>query len=690
MPTSIKSFPLNKAQLKAVNTLNGPVLVVAGAGTGKTRIIEYRVLNLILHNVNPDKVLLLTFTRKAAREMLSRAAAHDIRCKKVEGGTFHSFAYKIIQKYHKKLGFTDFFSFIDESDAEQALALLSEKLGFRDKKERFPKKQTLRTILSMSFNRSEKIADILHKDYPQFLQIYREIEELKDSYIKYKLQRSLIDYDDMLLYLKILLENEKIREKLSLKYQYIMVDEFQDTNKLQGEIVYLLGRAHGNVLAVGDDTQSIYSFRGAYYKNMFDFPKYFPKVKIIKLEENYRSTQPILDLANAIIEEEKHKYTKVLHTAKEGREKPKFLFFRDATAEAGWIAGRIKQFYDQGVSLHKIGVLYRSNHLSLPLQIELAKLNIPFIVYGGIRFIETAHVKDVLAFLRILYNHKDELAWHRILSLLEGIGVRTTEKIITELFRKPDLDANLSNFKSKKFYRKLIQLIVLVRKLRRRNKNVSVVLEDTLYFYYPLMKEKFDDYLRREDDLRALVGMSQDYKNLREFLVDFVVLDAPKRSVGEVIPSRKDEHPAVLSTIHSAKGLEWENVFIVGLSDGSLPVTYALDDEEAIEEECRLLYVAITRAKRHLYLSIPACFSSAGRAGTVRHDNAYDGILTFNRICRFLNVSSVLSKLDMNLSRFLSESPYAGEQDEDIIYDDIGDIPYHTKSSLYKRILKSF
>lgn len=666
-------FPLNKAQLDAVNTLEGPVLVVAGAGTGKTRVIEYRVLNLIQHNVEPERILLLTFTRKSARQMLDRASRHNIKCQRVDGGTFHSFAYRLIQRYHKKLGFTEIFSFIDEGDSEEALGILLTQLGFREKKERFPKKDTLRAILSMSFNRSEKIVDIIQKEYPQFLEVYRDIEELKDAYIKYKLERRLIDYDDMLLYLKILLEDEGIREELSKKYLYIMVDEFQDTNKIQGEIVYLLGKAHGNILAVGDDTQSIYSFRGAYYKNMFDFPKRFPKTKIIKLEENYRSYQPILDLANAIIEEEAHKYTKVLHAVREGGEKPKLLFFKESYDEAGWVARKIRELYNEGAALNKISVLYRSNHLSLPLQMELAKLNIPFVVYGGIRFVETAHVKDILAFLRITHNFRDELSWHRILSLLEGVGPKTAEKIVNELARGQGVISEMVDFKQKKFFGELLRLLNLIKSLR--DKDVSEMLDKALDFYYPLMKDKFDDYQKRADDLKALLEVSAEYSNLSEFLADFVALEPPQRSVSEINPASKhDELPLVLSTIHSAKGLEWDTVFVIALSDGCLPVTYALDDDEAIEEECRLLYVAVTRAKNNLYLSM--------------HNQGFNsGISTFNKPSRFLNTQTVLAKIDSDFSRILPENDWRDEPSEDS--HDIDGKPYHTKSSLYRR-LRSF
>ncbi len=666
--SNINSPSLNEAQALAVNALEGPVLVVAGAGTGKTRVIEYRVFNLINHGVDPKSILLLTFTRKSAREMIDRASRHDAKCKDVDGGTFHSFAYRIIQRYHKKLGFADNFSFIDEQDAEEAISLLSERLGFKNKEKRFPKKDTLRTIISMSFNRTEKISDILDRDYSQFLEFYSEIENLRDEYVKYKIARNLIDYDDMLLYLKVLLEDSEIREKLNRRYKYIMVDEFQDTNKIQGEIIYLLGKENKNILAVGDDTQSIYSFRGAYYKNMFDFPKRFPKTKIIKLERNYRSTQPILDLANSIIEEEKEKYTKVLKSVRGGSILPKMLFFKDMYREASFVASEIKNIYDERGDQNRTGVLYRSNHLSLPLQVELAKLNIPFVVYGGIRFVDTAHVKDTLAFLRVIQNVKDELSWHRVLKLFTGIGGVTAGKISAKLIN--DIDSDISNFKTKKFYKYILWFIGFVKKADAQKETVSAMLSDVVDFYSQFVREKFDDYPKRTDDLKILIQISAGYKCLSDFLADFVALDSPQRSIADITSRTKDEAGVVLSTVHSAKGLEWNNVFIIALSDGSLPVSYVLEDDEGLEEECRLLYVAITRAKTNLYL-------------TMHNESRNNGMYAFNKLCRFLNIKSVLKKIDVN-HNFEEEDSFDYNQDRQ------SSNPFYTKSSLYRKIKDNF
>ena len=631
---------LNPSQCEVVETIDGPLLVVAGAGTGKTRVIEYRVLNLILEGIKPSSILLLTFTRKAAREMIDRASRHNKLCQQVEGGTFHSFAYKIIKRYRKFLGFKNNISFMDEADGADALHLLATKLGFWDKKLRFPKKSTLRNIISSSINRSQNIKSILEKDYPHFLDLKNDIEKLHKAYIDYKVNHSVIDYDDMLLYLKFLLENDEILKKISSMFSYVMVDEFQDTNKLQADIVFLLGKYHQNIMVVGDDTQSIYSFRGAYYKNMFDFPKRFTNCKILKLERNYRSTQPVLDVANAIIEGEKENYTKVLFTVKKEGTIPELSFFKDAYKEADFIASKIKKLYDQEMELSSIGVLYRSNHTSLPLQLALSRLDIPFIVYGGIRFIETAHVKDILSFMKVLLNRRDELAWNRVLMLLEGIGPRTAEKIFQHIINNHSLEKALGDFLGdKKISGDLNRLLKLFQKTDNKQLDIPDQLRLIKDFYLPIMKKKFDDHHLRNEDLRALIQISSEYNTIEEFLVDFVALESPERSMVSMAQRNVDEQPVVLSTIHSAKGLEWEAVFIISLIDGSLPVSYSLEDEESIEEERRLLYVAVTRAKSKLFLSM----HNQGQEG---------GIFSFNRLSRFINEKKVLDKLYIDYKKF--------------------------------------
>lgn len=647
---------LNPSQLDAVTTIKGPVLVVAGAGTGKTRVIEYRCLYMIGQGILPQEILLLTFTRKSAREMLSRASLHDPQCRKIEGGTFHSFAYRVIKKYKKALGLGDNISFIDASDGSDALYLLAAKLGFLEDKTRFPKKDTLRTVLSMSLNRNQTIADILARDYPHFSHLVSQIEDLRREYTQYKIQHNLIDYDDMLIYLKLLLEDKQINVRVSSQFKYIMVDEFQDTNKIQADIIFSLCGQHQNCMAVGDDTQSIYSFRGAYYKNMFDFPSKFDDAKIIKLEYNYRSTQAILDVANAIIEGEQRKYSKVLFSMSQGSKKPSLCFFKDAHAEADWIADKIALLRKEGADLNSIGVLYRSNFLSLPVQLALSKLNIPFVVYGGIKFIETAHIKDVLAFLKVHHNPKDELSLARVLMLLDGIGPKTAEKIkdLITNGQAEDMDHRLKEaVKNILIRQELKRLIELLRDLKGI-KEIREKIRRVIDFYTPILKRKFDDYPVRQDDLKAFMEISASYVLLEQFLVDFVTIEPPERSVVDAGARQEDEKPVVLSTVHSAKGLEWDFVFVLALVDGSFPVSYAFNDTESIEEERRLLYVAVTRAKKDLFLTM----HNEGRQG---------GISTFNRLSRFINEVKVLKRLETDYSWFEEEELDLDDLDDMII-----------------------
>jgi DNA helicase-2/ATP-dependent DNA helicase PcrA len=607
---------------------------VAGAGTGKTRVIEYRCLYMIHKGIPPENILLLTFTRKAAREMLGRASLHEAQCRKIEGGTFHSFAYRIIKKYKQVIGLSGNISFIDEADSADALHLLASRSGYLEDKLRFPKKDTLRSILSMSINRNQSLHEVLSRDYPHFLTLAAKLGDLQKMYAEYKISRNMVDYDDMLIYLKFLLNDPEVNKNVSAQFRYCMVDEFQDTNKIQADIIYLLARDHHNCMAVGDDTQSIYSFRGAYYKNMFNFPKIFPDTKIVKLEYNYRSTQPILDVANAVIEGEKQKYSKVLFTTCAGDEMPTLSYFKDPFTEAERVAAKIKDYHDEGVSLNKIGVLYRSNYLSLPVQMALSKLNIPFAVYGGMKFIETAHIKDVLSFLKVHHNPHDEIALARVLMLLEGIGPKTAEKV-KEILAKKDkagtaefLNTTIKSPSVRKGLSRLVELFSSLDEAEELERKIKKVI----HFYNPILKQKFDDYPVRQDDLKAFEEIAGTYTSLEQFLVDFITLEPPERSVKELKGKKEDEHPVTLSTIHSAKGLEWEVVFIIALVDGGLPVSYALNDEESIEEERRLLYVAVTRAKKNLHLSM----HNEGRNG---------GVSCFNRLSRFISEPRVMDKL---------------------------------------------
>ncbi len=629
---------LNPSQFAAVITTDGPVLVIAGAGSGKTRVIEYRVLYLVENKVSPGSILLLTFTRSAAREMISRASRHDPRCKDVEGGTFHSFAYRQLKRYAKRIGFSESFSLLDEGDAGEAVHRCSVKLGFFEKERRLPKKETLRAIISMSINKGTSVGEVLKKDYPHFLEFSADLERLRREYAAYKIAKNYLDYDDLLVYLRLLLEKEEIRDRLSRKYKYIMVDEYQDTNRLQGDIAYLLSEDRRNIMAVGDDAQSIYGFRGASHENIMEFPKRFAECAIIKLEENYRSTQAILDVANAVLENMKNKYSKCLVSArKQAGEKPELLFFKDSHEEAEWIAHTIKTQRDEGVPLAHQAVLFRSQYLSIPLQAELSRRNIPFEVFGGLKFYETAHVKDVMSHLKIVANPKDELAWNRVLTMIDGIGPRTAEHICGEILASASLsevlDAVLRKHTSGHRYSGgLTRLSSLIKGIHKEGFPVGEQFGLVLDYYMPLLKDRFDDWHLRLNDLETLRQVAARYASLEELLEDFTI-EPPERGVWRVEPSTPyEEKPLTLSTIHSAKGLEWECVFLMGLMDGVLPVAFSLDHEDEMEEEQRLFYVGVTRAKTRLVMSL-------------HHEGFRGGITQFNKMSRFVDVPNVLSKL---------------------------------------------
>ncbi|MBI3991199.1 MAG: ATP-dependent helicase [Candidatus Omnitrophica bacterium] len=623
---------LNSSQWTAVNTINGPLLVIAGAGSGKTRVIEYRVLNLVQNDINPSSILLLTFTRRAAHEMLSRAASHDSRCSTVEGGTFHSFGYNTLRKYAKETGISNSFTVIDTGDSEEAIHRCCANLGFLERDKRFPKKGTLQSIISASVNKNLSITDSLGRGYPHFLEYASDIESIGKEYAKYKLSKDYMDYDDLLVYLKKLLENKDMRERISERFKFIMVDEYQDTNKLQGDIAYLLAERHKNVMAVGDDAQSIYGFRGATHENIMDFPKRFQGCKIIKLEENYRSTQPILNVANSVLGNMRNKYSKCLVSVKKHTgDKPQLLFFKNASEESEWVVSKIIDLVAGGTHINRIGVLFRSGYISIPIQAELSRRKIPYQVFGGFKFYELAHVKDLMAHLKVIANPKDELAWHRALTLIEGIGPKTSDTIIKEILSHSSFNDKYT--KGHKFSSALEKLKSVLNIASEENISVEDKFEVILDYYKPLLTNKFDDWHLRRNDLDTLRTVSAKYDSISDLLSDFAI-DPPDRNMRIDTLAPETEKPLTLSTIHSAKGLEWDAVFFIGIIDGVLPVSFSFNspDADAVEEEHRLFYVGVTRAKNHLFLL--SHMESNGR------NKEY-----FNRVSRFVDSPSVISKL---------------------------------------------
>lgn len=595
---------LNEKQLETVMFNDGALLVIAGAGSGKTKTLTYRVARLIEDGTPPNNILLLTFTKKAAHEMLSRASmVLDERCEKVAGGTFHSFANIILRKYASALKLKNNFTIMDRSDCEDIINHITAQM-FPKKEKRFPKKSTILDMYSKSVNKVIPVKKVIEEEFPQFEHCEDKIIEIHKNYVAYKRENSILDYDDLLVYLKILLENnDALRQKISGEYKYIMVDEYQDTNTLQADIVKLLASVHGNIMAVGDDAQSIYSFRGANYKNIFDFPKLFKDTKIIKLEQNYRSTQNILKLTNLIIGRAKEKYDKQLFSQIESPVKPALICAKNTQMEADFICQRILELLDEDVSLSDICVLARNARMSYSLEIELSKRAIPFRKFGGPKFMETAHIKDVLSHLRVLVNPDDVISMTRILLLLRGIGNAAVNNILPVIKGNfaPDIKFLPPN--------KLTNLSPLLKVLNKERSQIatkkpSEIMEEIIRYYRPILRDKYDDFNKREKDLEHLQYLSTQYKNLEDFLSD-MALDPPDASVEGMYKRNIDDEALTISTIHSAKGLEWDSVFIIGAVDGRFPSAYSFNSEEEMDEELRLMYVATTRAKNNLYISYP-------------------------------------------------------------------------------------
>jgi len=606
---------LNPAQREAVESIEGPVLVIAGAGSGKTRTLTTRLAYLVSQGIPAERILLLTFTRKAAREMITRAEALvGNSCGKVQGGTFHSLCHYMLRQYGYLLGFSPNFTVLDRGDSEDLLNLLKNSLGFPGAKRHAPKKETLASILSKIKNQGKTLEEIINAEYPNFVDLIPQIERLFNEYELYKREHQLMDYDDLLInWLTILKDYPQVREEVGRRYNYIMVDEYQDTNLLQGEIVVYMASSHRNVMAVGDDSQSIYGFRGANYRNIFDFPKHFSEARIIKLEQNYRSTQPILDLANAVIEGSKIKYTKVLFTEK--KEGPKPILFRAKDDHAGseFVADEVLRLTnEEGVPLSQIAVLMRAAFHSYDLELELTKRGIPFVKYGGLKLLESAHIKDVVSILRILVNPYDFLSWNRVLLLLEGVGPRSAERIVN-LLKTSDLESAIFNIKRQFSQPELQKLLHLFQELMGKRLPPLETLSQVLSFYEPIFERAyFEDAHRRERDLESLIALSEKYETLEEFLTDLVL--EPIYS-SEVEGERKEEI-LTLSTIHSAKGLEWHTVFVLSVIEGRFPSSYSILNPEELEEERRLFYVAVTRAKERLYLIAPLTIYVPGEGRT--------------------------------------------------------------------------
>ena len=619
---------LNESQYEAVNFDQGPLLVIAGAGSGKTRTLTYRVARLVEAGVLPSAILLLTFTRKASQEMLQRASnLLDVRCENVAGGTFHSFANTILRRYATHLGYNQSFTIIDRADMENLVATLKKEMGLGEKDRSFPKKGTMASLFSRSVNKVTALEDIIYDDYPHFSTHMDALSQLYTAYTLHKSRHNLMDYDDLLiLFHRLLKEFPDIRQQIASQFEYVMVDEYQDTNQIQADIIYLLAGERSNVMVVGDDSQSIYAFRGAEIENILSFPDRFSGTTIIRLEENYRSVQPILHLTNQIIDQAAYKYTKTLFSRKKGGSCPRLIRTPDENSQSRFIIDHIRDLSLQGIRLNRIAVLFRAGFHSFDLEIELGREGIPFVKVGGFKFMDSAHIKDVLAHLKVIHNPDDSISWYRILLLLEKIGPKGAARLFTDLKETGAGHRVLKLLKLKPVLARSVErLKSLFAALSPESMPIALLGELIVEYYLPILRNRFDDHPRRKRDLEQLLTIMERYSDLEAFLTDMAI-EPPSTSIEGTFSAGdpSSESRLTLSTIHSAKGLEWHTVFIIWTLDGRFPAMRSLHKEDEVEEELRLMYVAATRAEDNLYFICP------GQA----YDRATGLIL--NRPSRFL------------------------------------------------------
>ena len=623
---------LNEEQLRAVTAPPGPALVVAGAGSGKTRVITYRVAYLLEQGVAPARILLATFTNRAAREMLRRVEGltGGGQARRVWGGTFHRIANLILRRHAASLGYESNYSILDSEDAKDFLASCIEEAGIDTKSKRFPKAEVLLDIISFANNTDQPIPDVVVRRYPYFEPLTAPIKLVDRLFTERKRERNVMDYDDLLLnWKRLLLEKKEISDLYADQFQHILVDEYQDTNKLQADIIDLLAVKHRNVMVVGDDAQSIFAWRGAEFTNIYEFPARYPDATIYKLETNYRSTPEILDLANVSIAGNRRQFPKVLQAARPSVGLPPALVpCRDTDQQAEFIASRILDLRDEGVALEDIGVLYRSHYHSLELQLELTRRGIPYRVRSGVRFFEQAHLKDVISYLRVIVNPRDELAWKRILRLVPQVGPATANKIWDTLAYAPD---PLALVKREDFrhapkrgdgwqgWRNFVQLLEdLTAEETRRSpaRQIEIVLARG---YATHLENTYENAEARLEDVQQLIRFAARYESTEDFLSELALIatesaQAPQAIAAEdVVMGGEEDEMLTLTSVHQAKGLEWRAVFLIWAADGKFPSPRSLRDPEGEEEERRLWYVSLTRAQEQLYVTYPLMVTDYSR-----------------------------------------------------------------------------
>ncbi len=633
---------LNAQQRQAACHGNTPLLIVAGAGTGKTMTLAHRVAYLIASGVDPRRILLLTFTRRAAAEMLRRVDAiltqmrnkgreSHVSSRKIWGGTFHAMASRLLRRHGKLIGLEPQFSILDRSDAEDLIDVVRTELQLPKTVTRFPLKGTCLAIYSRCMNSQQKLEKVLQTAFPWCRDHAVPLTRLFEEYVDRKEQRLCLDYDDLLLFWNSLVANPSARSVIQENFDCVLVDEYQDTNVLQSEILRNLCPDGKGLTVVGDDAQSIYSFRAATVRNILDFPKQYQGTTIVTLDENYRSTQPILDATNSVIALAAERHTKNLWSSRETGRRPTIVSCLDEDYQSEFIIEQILAHREKGITLQQQAVLFRASHHSLALEVELARRNIPFHKYGGLKFIEAAHIKDLIAFLRLAENPRDLVSTTRVLMLLPGIG-RKRAKHLSDLLMQASWNFDAWNdftppAASSECWREFVSLIKTLASRTSKHHELPSEIHQVRKFYVPLLEQKYPHPQPRIRDLEQMEQMASRFTSRSSFLSE-ITLDPPSSTQDLAGDPWLDEDYLILSTIHSAKGLEWDTVFIIHAADGNIPSDMATGDDDEIEEERRLLYVALTRAKNQLFVCHPQRYYFQGR----RHSDAH----SFSQLTRFL------------------------------------------------------
>jgi DNA helicase-2/ATP-dependent DNA helicase PcrA len=611
----------------AEENVGGPLLIIAGAGSGKTNTLAHRVAHLIVNNADPRRILLMTFSRRAASEMARRV---ERICARVLGdkagilidalgwtGTFHGIGARILREYAGEIGLDPQFTIHDREDSADLVNFVRHQLGFSKTENRFPAKGTCLSIYSRAVNAEAPLQDVLRASYPWAAGWEIQLRELFAGYVEAKQAQNVLDYDDLLLYWARTMSDPALADEIGGLWDHVLVDEYQDTNRLQATILTGLKPAGRGLTVVGDDAQAIYSFRAATVRNILDFPKAFsPAAEVVTLDRNYRSTQPILAAANGVIELARERFTKNLWTDRESAERPRLVTVRDEADQARFVAGEVLENRENGMRLMDQAVLFRASHHSGPLEVELTRRNIPFKKFGGLRFLDSAHVKDMLAALRFAENPRDRVAGFRLMHLLPGIGPSTAGGVLDAMAESPDpMQALGAHPCPPRAAADWPEFVVMLRDLRSRAAGWPAEIGQVRAWYEPHLERLHEDFEMRRADLLQLEDIAAGYPSRERFLTE-LTLDPPDATSGRASVPLLDEDYLILSTIHSAKGQEWKSVFVLNTVDGCIPSDLGTGTSDEIEEERRLLYVAMTRAKDSLGLIVPQRFFTHGQSAT--------------------------------------------------------------------------